>query len=254
MLRFKSLALIAAFGFAATLPALSQAQQGADDGLALLALVDDDNAPPPPPPPPPPHEGAPQGKHDGPRENRGDHPRGERIMHELFKGITLSDAQKESLKKMHEDNMAKGKAFAESHKDELKKQHEIMGAWRKANQEKFKALRIAMEDARENKDRQAMQKAQADLKALLESRPKMPEDLKAGLFNPEKAAEQIRGILTKDQIPQFDANLKEIKEKREKFEKDGPPPRPEGEKGDGERGGNGDGEGRPHHRHAPKPE
>lgn len=160
---------------------------------------------------------------DGPRHRRAGKPGErnggqlrERIMGELFKGITLDATQKDALKKIHEENRDKREDFAKEHKQELKAFRESMDQWHEAHKEDFKTLRAKLESAREAKDKDAGEKARAEMKALIDSRPKMPEALKAGMFDPAKAEAQIRTILHPDQVAKFDENVKALKEKREK--------------------------------------
>lgn len=213
MLRLSSIALLAALGFTAfNTPARAETMPE----LNLVAL--DDAAPPPP---------------DGPRGEKGDHKRGEHLRERLhamlFHGITLSEDQKAQLKKLQETKKAEMEKFRADHKDELEAFGKSMKDWHEANKPKFKAIREAMRDAAEKKDEDALKKARADLKALLESRPKPSAALEAGKPSPEKMAAAIRPILTADQAKIFDENVKKLEAAKERLKNRGGDDRKDGD-------------------------
>lgn len=253
MLRFTTLALAATLALGASPFALCAAAN--DDLSALLALEEDGpkDSPKDGPKDGPRHREGPggAGPRDGrpkPEGNAREHLR-ERLMAGLFQGITLDDAQKAAIEKLHKENAEKNQAFMKEHKEELKAFRETLEKWHKEHKADFEAAYKAIRQARMNKDEDAAKKAQESLKALLESRPKMPEALKAGLPEPRQIARQIRAILHPDQTAKFDANVKELEERRKKLEEGG---FPGGPRGQNNRGGEGKGgEGRPPRRGGP---
>ena len=129
-------------------------------------------------------------------------------MHEaLFKGITLTDAQRDQLRAAMAQNQAE------------------MKAWREANGEKLKALQEQGKTARESGDKQAMAAVRAEMKTLHESMPQRGDH-----------AESIKAILTPEQVAQFDANVAELKAQRQQRMGEGKAAgeRPQKMKADGE--------------------
>ncbi len=213
MIRLSSIALLAAFGFAAfNLSAMAQAAPGSPPvgGGDLVA------------------------KPDARGEGFGDRDR-DRFIEKLFKGITLGDDQKDALEKLKEAKRAEMKQFHEEHKAELDAFHKSMKAWYELNKGKFEAIRKTMREASDSRDKESLKKTQLELKALLETRAKVPESLKAGMPNLEKIAESIRPILTADQTKTFDENIQKMEEMKKKMEDGGFTGRPgrEGDKKDG---------------------
>ena len=160
-----------------------------------------------------PEKRAGKGGMNGERKGLG---RGGNPLEHLLKGIELTDDQKTKVETIKTESRDKAKAFFE------------------ANKKAIEALRAETKTAHEAKDKEAMKSIREKRKALFADAPK-----------PENVATQIRTVLTDDQQKTLDANLAEMKKKRdERMKKAGKGERPErGErKQRGKKGGDTGGE------------
>jgi len=127
------------------------------------------------------------------RGHRGRHgDRRHHVMAALFRGIELTDTQKQELREIGRAHREQVKAWHEEHRDELE------------------AIREKMRQARQDKDREAAEAAREQFKQLLQTRPK-----------PDATFDAMRGVLTTDEDKaQFDENLESIKQRFKERAKD----------------------------------
>ena len=135
--------------------------------------------------------------------------RGNRMMMGLFKDVSLTEKQQEQVKQI----------MAESRK--------ASQAWRKANGEKYSALREKARQAHQSGNQEAMDAVRAEMKSLRESGP-----------SPDQALEKVEQLLDAKQLKQFSENRKNIRENvaqrrqgGERGKGDGPGARERGQRG-----------------------
>ncbi|MEM0913794.1 MAG: Spy/CpxP family protein refolding chaperone [Planctomycetota bacterium] len=126
-------------------------------------------------------ESSERGQRGGPG---GERARGRDTIRLLFRDIQLSDSQREDIREV----MAQAR-------DERR-------AWMEENGDEIRELRERMQDASAIRDTDAMQSIGQDLRAIMSAGPQ-----------PMAVAEEVRGMLTEDQVEQFDANVVEVEER-----------------------------------------
>jgi len=134
-----------------------------------------------------------QAEEKGPLGERGDRAAAmmQRVRDKLMEGITLTDEQKEQAVAIVDEHRA------------------AWDAWREEHGEAMQELRLKMREAMKDRDREKMAELRNEVRELMADAPK-PMDM----------LQSIRDeVLDAGQQEQFDANLKELREARERWHK-----------------------------------
>lgn len=146
-----------------------------------------------------------EGRGEGREGRRGE--RGERMARALFRDVELTPEQREQTKAV------------------LNKHREQRRAWMEEHGEEMRDVRRQMREARESGDEAAIAEARTKVREMMEGAPRL-----------QAVADEIRAVLTPEQVQQFDDNLEEMRQRVEEHMLNGPPPGGPGGPPDGEDG------------------
>lgn len=108
----------------------------------------------------------------------------EKAREALYAGIELTDEQQQQIDAIREQARA------------------AHDAWREENKAKFEAIREQFREARENRDREAMQAAGEQMRQLWQQAPK-----------PRDHVDDVLNVLTPEQRERFQANMAQLQER-----------------------------------------